>query len=191
MIHVHKSGKHFHATFLTVLLIGVFSLLSSSCNSPESPDTEEPEAVATLTVTNDYGEILDVYLDGEFQFVLGDQESKVIEDISQATHRLEAKKVGTSEVVDWYDFEITEINDYTWVIDDPPDINVINSSGIKLKIFMDGVYQFDIADEENRWILDVSRAEHYLRADRVEDGTEYASTTINVIRNADYTWGID
>jgi len=56
---------------------------------------------------------------------------------------------------------------------------------------MNGLYQFDLEDEENRWILNVSRTEHLLRADKAVDDTEYASTTIEVIQNKDYTWEIN
>lgn len=190
MVHVHRSNKQFHTGFLIIVIFAVISLVTPNCKSPESPDSGSSVSVATITITNDYGEALDIYLDGILQFMLAHEESKDIEDISLDTHRLEARKVGTDQVVDWYDFEITAVGNYFWIADDPADINVINNSGFQLKIYMDGQYQFDLADEENRWILDVSRGEYLLKADKAEDGTEYASITLEVLQNKNYTWEI-
>lgn len=190
MIHVHRSDRQFHLGFLIIVIFAVISLVATNCKSPESPDSGSSVSVATITITNDYGEALDIYLDEILQFMLAYEESKDIEDVSLDTHRLEAKNVGTDQVVDWYDFEITAVDNYFWIVDDPADINVINNSGFQLKIYMDGQYQFDLADEENRWILDVSRSEHLLKADKAEDDTEYASITLEVTKNMDYTWEI-
>lgn len=191
MVHVHKLIKQFRVGFLVFVLVGVISLITPGCKSPESPDSGGSVTVATVTVTNEYGEALDIYLDGIFQFVLAHEEDNEIEDISLDAHRLEAKKVGIDQVVDWYDFEITAAGDYFWIVDDPSDINVVNSSGVTLKIYMNEQYQFDLADEENRWILDVSRGEYLMRADKAEDGSEYASNTIVVTQNKNYTWEIN
>ena len=87
MIHVHRSNKQFHTGFLIIVILAVISLVTSNCKSPESPDTGNGIEVATITITNDYGEALDIYLDGILQFMLANEESKDIEDIFKGSRR--------------------------------------------------------------------------------------------------------
>jgi hypothetical protein len=178
-------GFHFLVLILTLTLISV------SCTSPSSPDDDTTEGVANIVILNDYGKKLDIYLDGVFQFLIGNNETKEIEDVTKEEHQLEAKLAGTNNVAATYEVDVTSVGDYVWNIDDPADIIIQNISGFTMKIYMDGVYLFDLVDEENRWILDVTWAEHYLKAEKKNDGSEYASTTIEVTENKDYTWLIE
>jgi len=68
---------------------------------------------------------------------------------------------------------------------------VTNTYGEALKIYMDGVYQFDLVHEENRWLIDVPFGERFLKANKVSDGAEVASITIDVNENRDYSWIIE
>jgi hypothetical protein len=56
---------------------------------------------------------------------------------------------------------------------------------------MDGNYQFDLVDKENRWIIDVAMGERLLKALKASDNKEVASTTINITENKDYSWIIE
>jgi hypothetical protein len=192
MVYSLKALKKFMFMFQILFVIGIISLISVSCKSPESPDADTEEStVANIIIINDYGEALDIYLDGVFQFSLAHEDTGEIEDVSLEKHRILAKKVGINRVVDWRDIEITDTVDYTWIIDDPADINIANNSGISLKIYMDEIYQFDLADEENRWILDVEWGEHLLKALKLIDDAAYASTIIEITKNQDYSWTIE
>jgi hypothetical protein len=55
---------------------------------------------------------------------------------------------------------------------------------------MDGVFKFDLAEGEDRWLLDVALGEHLLAAFKPSNGTQVASTTIKVSENKDCSWGI-
>jgi hypothetical protein len=167
--------------------MGLLIFSGISCKSPTSP----AEGEADIIVYNDYGETLDVYMDGVFKFSSRHKSSIEIDNVELGEHELEAKKIDTGAVVDSGTVEVTDYIDYTWTIDDPPDINVTNKYGKTLKIYMDGNYQFDLANEENRWIIDVSYGERFLKAVKASDGQEAASATIKVDTNTDYSWTIE
>jgi predicted membrane-bound spermidine synthase len=105
-----------------------------------------------------------------------------------AEHTMEARTAGGA-VIDTTTIDVTQLTDYTYALD-RPDINVVNSWGETLKIYMDGVYQFTIVDDENRWLIGVSLVSHFLKATRASDDSEVASITINVTQNKDYSWTI-
>lgn len=168
--------------------LAVLFFVSAACKSPTSPDGE---GEADVVVTNDYGEALDVSMDGEFRFTIGFKETREIDNVTEAVHLLEARLPGSSTLVASEEIEVENLSDYTWTIDNPPDINVTNQSGLGLRISLDGAVLFDLADEENRWIIDVPFGERFLRATRLSDGSQYASITIKVDDNTDYTWTIE
>ena len=110
--------------------------------------------------------------------------------MTEDIHLLEARIQGTATLVGSEEIEVENLIDYSWTIDNPPDINVTNQSGLSLRVSLDGVVMFDLADEENRWIMDVAFGERFLKATRLADGREVASITIRVEENTDYAWTI-
>lgn len=179
----------------TFILIGILIFALAGCESIFGPKAEEEDSSddseARIIVTNYYEETLDIYMDGVFQFALENEGSAKIRDVSLEEHKLEARLASTTTVVDSETVDVTTTTDYTWTIDDTPDINVINNYGVTLTIYMDGNYQFDIVDEENRWIMNVSFGEHFLKALKASDNKEVASTTLDIEANKDYSWTIE
>lgn len=175
---------------MLVLVLGSCESIFGPSSEDEDSDTDD-DAIARIIISNGYGATLDIYMDGTFQFTLTDDDTKKIKDVSIDEHDLEAKLPGTATVVDSETVDVTDTTDYTWAIGDPPDINVLNKYGTTLKIFMDGTYLFDLADDEDRWIMNVTFGEHFLRALRLDTGAEVASTTIDVEANKDYAWTIN
>jgi hypothetical protein len=176
-------------------LIGILVLLCAGCESIFGPKSEEDSSsdddIARILVYNNYNNgALDIYMDGTFQFTLAEDDDAKIKDVTLDEHDLVAKLTGTSTVVDDTTIDVTSYTDYTWTIDDPPDIKVTNSYGVTVKIYMDGEYKFDLENEEDRWLIDVSFGDHYLKALKASDNSEVASTTIEVDGNEDYTWTI-
>ncbi len=179
-----------------VFLIGILVLTLAGCESIFGPssvddDDDDDEGEARILVTNNYGEALDIYMDGVFQFLIGTGDTTKIHDVTLDDHDLVAKLAGSSTVVESEEIDVTEYSDYTWAIDDSPDINVLNKYGVTLRIYMDGTYRFDISDEENRWLMNVSFGDHFLKAVKASDGMEVASTTLDIDENTDYTWTIN
>lgn len=195
MIRLQKRRKGPYLGIWLFLLLGVLAFSLVSCDSLFGPSEEEEEEeeegeIARIIISNLYGEALDIYMDGTFQFLLENEDEEKIRDVSHEEHLLEAKRQGTNELVDSEEIDVVSDVDYSWTIDDHPDINVTNSYGETLKIYMDGNYQFDLVDEENRWIIDVAFGERFLKALRASDDKEIASTTIDIEKNQDYSWVI-
>jgi hypothetical protein len=188
-------GPNLHVGPRIFILIGILVFLLVGCESILGPKAEEEttseDEEARIIIDNEYGESLDIYMDGTFQFSIGHTETKKIRHVTKDEHDLEARIAGTNTVVDSTTVDVTSYTDYTWTIQDPPDINVTNNYGKTLKIYMDGNYQFDIVDKENRWIIDVAMGERMLKALKASDNKEVASTTINVTENKDYSWVIE
>jgi hypothetical protein len=196
MIRTRERVMSLNSSIGILVLIGILILSLISCESifgPSSEETteEDEDEEARIIVYNNYGEALNIYLDGEFQFLLGHKGDKKIHNVSLNEHELEAKRPNTNTTVDSETIDVTSYTDYTWTIDDPPDINVSNQYGKTLKIYMDDIYQFDLVDEEDRWIIDVSFGEHFLKAIKTATGQEVASTTIDIEENKDYSWVIE
>jgi hypothetical protein len=190
-------GRKLRVSSGILILIGILVVFLAGCESIFGPKAEEEEEEededeeARIIVENQYGESLDIYMDGAFQFLITHTETKKIRDVSKDEHELEARIPGTGTVVDSTTIDVTSYTDFTWTIDDPPDINVTNYYGKTLKIYMDGNYQFDLVDKEDRWIIDVAMGEHMLKALKASDNKEVASTTIDVTENKDYSWVIE
>jgi hypothetical protein len=71
---------------------------------------------ATIVITNDYGEILYIFEADEYLGVMEDGESVTISDVPFGTFSLEAKTVDDGTVVASATIEVTEIKEYSWVI---------------------------------------------------------------------------
>jgi hypothetical protein len=169
-------------------LVAVLALSWFDCKSPTSPGGA---GEADILVYNDYGELLDIYLDGKFMFSIPFKHQIEIDNVSLEEHALEACLTSTGALIESKTIEPTEYADYSWTINNPPDINVINNSGLVLKVYLDGSYQFDLVDEENRWMMEVAFGDRFLKAVRASDEQEYASITIRVDENMKYSWTIE
>ena len=169
-------------------LIGAFSYSLTCCKSPTSPDGL---GEADIIVHNDYGEPLAIYVNGNFRFTIQNKTYIEIDDVLFGKYLLEAKKTNTDIIVKSETLVVEEKIDYNWMIDDPPDIVVTNRFGRTLKVYMDGNYQFDLAHEENRWIIDVPYGERFLKAERATDRKQVASITIYIGEDRDYSWTIE
>ena len=71
---------------------------------------------AILKVTNNYGETLDIYGDGNYYTDLTDQTDAVFSSVSYGEHLIQAKKTGGTTVVASITIDVTEDITYTWVI---------------------------------------------------------------------------
>lgn len=157
----------------------------------KSPTTSDADGEADITVINDFGSAVDIYMDGELRFTLQDKWRIEIDDVTIAEHLLEAKQPGTQAVIVSERIDVTEYADYAWTVDDPPDIDVINSRDEILRIFMDGTFLFELGEEEDRWITDVAFGSRLLQAVSAETGRPVASATITIEEYKDYTWTIE
>jgi hypothetical protein len=161
-------------------------VLAWACKSPIAPSGGE----ADITITSNWDSPVNVYMDGVFKFPLNYKETAEIDDVSFQDHLLEAKDLATGEPVASTTIEVKGAEKYTWTIEHRARINCDNGTNEALRIFLDGVFQFDLADRENRWIINVTLGSHFLKALRAGDGKEIAAITLDVSENKDYAWGI-
>ncbi|MBN2244257.1 MAG: hypothetical protein JW755_00275 [Candidatus Aminicenantes bacterium] len=180
MLHAEPGRLVLGGLILCLIITLIF------CKSPIAPKNGE----ADILIANDINQTLDIYLNGDFKYSLPYGHIFEIDNVALGSYKLEAMTQGTNNLLASTLLEITQYKEYTWYIDDQADINVVNNSGIDLKIYFDGSYIFDLDDEENRWILNVSHGEHFISAQRVSDGTTFASITIKIVEDTDYTWTI-
>ena len=173
---------------LFVLGLAVLLALAGCKGTTSTTTTDTTGTVARILITNTYGQSLDIFMDSVFQMTVANGATATITNVALQTHSMEAKIAGTGNIIDTTSIDVTATTDYTYAID-RPDINVTNGFGETLKVYMDDVYRFDLVDDENRWLINVTLASHFLKATRL-DGTEVASITLNVAQNKDYAWTI-
>ncbi len=169
-----------------VLLAAAALVFSWSCKSPTSPSGGESDII----VMSHWDVPLDIFMDGAFRFSLGYKEIAEIDNVSLAKHLMEAKSQATGELVAQTTLEVTSKTDYSWLIEHRARINFSHGLSLTLKIFMDGVFLFDLVEGENRWQIDVELGDRFLEAFRAGDGSKVASTTLKVTENKDYSWVI-
>lgn len=188
MMRSSKELKKIYPAIGISILTGILVMTLIRCKSPTSPNGQ---GEADIIVYSKFEETLDIYMDGKFLFSIEYKWSIEIDNVSLGEHELEAKERSTGVIVDTEVITVEEEIKYIWTIEDPPDINVTNQYEKTLQIYMDSEYQFDLVDEENRWIIDVPYGERFLKATRASDGKQVASTTIHVDENKDYSWTIE
>jgi len=181
---LRRAGRRRAAAIVAAAAVILIS--SWSCKSPTSPEGGESDII----VISRWNDPVDIFMDGVFQFWLSYKNSAEIDNVSRTNHLMEAKSQVTGEVVALRTLEVTGKIDYTWTIEHRARINCANAFGESLRIFMDGVFQFDLAHGENRWLIDVALGDHFLAAFKIGDGKPAASITVKVTENTDYTWVI-
>jgi hypothetical protein len=165
------------------ILIGPWS----GCKSPTSPNGK---GEADIIVISDVEDAMDIYMDGVFMFEIKYKEKIEIDNVTLAEHEMEAKAKGTDTVIESGTVDVVEESDYSWTVDDPPDIYVTNNCKFPVRVSMDGGHQFDLERNDGRWIIDVAYGDRFLKAWSAEDGREVASKTIAIEENQDYSWTI-
>lgn len=133
--------------FFAVVALGI-ALLIQGCDI---------ESGYNITVFNDTDSAFSVYLDGEFQFRLGANGSSIIKDVSGGSHRLEARdELG---VVAEDTIELDE--DIDWVVSiEKYEVEVVNETKLKLSVYMDGIFQFELPAGDSKNIIDVPAGTH-------------------------------
>ena len=165
--------------------LGTFLLASSGCKNTTTPD-EKPK----ITVRNDCGIAVDIYMDGVYQFYLEQKEYLYIENVTPGTHMLEAKKKGTETLLKSVSAEILATSNYTWTIGSTASVTIINHYGEKLSVYGDGAYQTDLEDQESDLVQNAPYGEHLFEAKRPNQSEVVASTRIEVLGDNAYTWTI-
>ncbi len=168
--------------------LGIFMLASISCKNPAGPDNENLKA--NIIVINDCGVALDIYMDGNLQFSVEYQASKIIYSVSLELHELVAKIKGTETEIMSISVELYEAINYEWTVQSSATLSISNEYGETLSIYVDGNLQNDIDDQATIIFEHFPYGEHLLEALRTSDKVKVASTTVNIDENIEYLWTI-
>ena len=63
---------------VALIILGIATFMLGACKSPTSTDAS---GEADIIVTNDYRDAVDIYMDGEFKFTIGDKWTIEIDDV--------------------------------------------------------------------------------------------------------------
>ena len=74
------------------------------------------EGPATIEVTNQYGEILSIYMDFVYVGDIGHNVTQSIRRVKLGTRELEARKKTDGTVVDTFTAEVTAVESFSWTI---------------------------------------------------------------------------
>ncbi len=171
-----------------LLWMSIFLLSPISCKNATGP--EEGSTTARMTVNNDCGVAVDIFMDKNFQFSVEYQESKTIQNISVGEHEFDAKKKGTEIVLSNVTVNLLEPREYVLTIISEASFHVTNEYGESLNIYGDGELLSEIDSSATLIIENVLYGEHLFEAKKVSDGTTAASITVDFAENKPYFWTI-
>ena len=181
MLHKTKKTSLIYLTVsLAVLLLAVIGCKNSTTNE---------ETQANITVSNECGAALDVFMNGDYKFSLDYREYNTIQNVATVTHELVAKMKGTEILVLADTVEITSLTEYVWNILSSADLTIANQYGETLNIYGDGSLQGDIDDGQAETLGSIPYGEHVMEARKL-DNTVVGSVTILIEENKEYIWTI-
>ena len=169
-----------------VFVLAIFLSFSISCKSPESSDNVS----ATISVSNECGLAIDVYMDGVFQFSVEFLYYDVIQNVPAGSYEIVAKKKDTEDVLSTVTVDVNASGDYWVTILSAASINIINNYGETLNIYTNGSLQGELDHEESQLFSNVPYGDHTLEASKASDNTLVATTIISVVEEKEYTWEI-
>lgn len=186
MVKFIKQKKMLYAGIISWL--GIFILVSISCKSPTGPNAGT--SVINITVSNECGVAVDVYMDGNFQFSIENLGNNILVNVSLGVHELEAKKKGTETLVVSFSVDIYETKEYEWTILSAARLTISNEYGETLSIFGDGDSLGDMDSPGTMIIHEIPYGEHLFEAKRPSDSTKVTSISIDFVENKEYLWTI-
>jgi hypothetical protein len=169
-------------TFGVVLVVCAFMVGMIGCK-PDPP-------LSNITVSNECGLAIDVFMDGIFQFYLEYGFMKTIEEVEWGTYQLEARRNSTGELVNSDEISVRVNENFKWRVWSSADIKITNNYGEKLKIYGDNVYIGELEDQTNSYMEHVPYGDRKLEA-KLSDDTVVASTTVSVLENIVYEWTVE
>lgn len=162
---------------MCVLLIGI-----GRCKKVAVPD-------GIIRVNNQCGLRIDFFLDGVYQFFVDYEEEKSVEELADGTYELLAKRSGTGEFVDSEILDVWFNRIYTWQVVSSAKVKIINQYGETLKIYGEGEYIGDVADQQELILFQAPYGDRNLEVRTLED-VVVATTTIAIYEDIEYTWTI-
>jgi hypothetical protein len=173
-----------HASFLFAL-VAVACLLGAGCKSSTTSPT-----VGTISLTNQSGTQIVVYLDGTLELTLDNGAEGTISNVAPGTHQLVAKRADNGFLLKSWSLSVQAGGIYAMTIAGAASLLVTNNFSEILSIYQDGIYVGDIGPQVNETIYEISFGVHQFQAETKTDGTVVASTSIDFSDTVQYTWVI-
>jgi hypothetical protein len=167
--------------------LGMLLAAGPGCKNSTTPDDT---GLPKITVRNNCGIAVDIFMDGTYQFFLEYKEYYYLENVATGTHVLTAKKKGTDKLLKSATAEINETSNYTWTISSTASVAITNNYGETLDIYGDGVLQDTIETGKSDSISNITYGEHPFEAKLTGTSTIVASTVIDITEDKGYTWTI-
>lgn len=165
-------------TLSCVLFLGMIN-----CKKPVVPD-------GIITISNECGLAIDVFLDGVFQFFVEYEDTGSIEDLDNGTYEIEARRKGTGEFVAWEEIAVRFNTIYTWHVMSSASIKIYNKYGETLDIYGDDIIIGFVDDQFDITIYNVPYGDRKMEA-KTSDDTVVATTNISLLLDIVYEWTIN
>lgn len=161
----------------------VFLLGMISCNKIIAPD-------GIITISNECGLAIDIFLDGVYQFFVEYEDTKSIEDLRDGAFEIEARRKGSGEFVGRETIAVRFNTIYTWHVMSSASIKIINKYGETLYIYGDDIYSAVVDDQFETVLYNAPYGDRRMEA-ITSDDTVIATTTISVLLDILYEWTIN
>ncbi len=172
---------------VVIACLAVFLLSLPGCKK----DATTPESLTSdITFSNDSGATIDIYMDDILRNTVASGDDVTIASVGIGTHVFDFKLEDTQIVLQTESIDVVGGTQYYLSIEGPATISVTNQAGEILRIIMDEIFIGDIGPDLTQIIYKVRFGEHVLQAKRRVDGSDVASTTIEVTEVTEYNWTI-
>ena len=168
------------------VLTAVLGLSLTGCKH-----TTTETLASSITITNNCGAEIDVYMDGALKSTVAVDGQGSIADVTPASHLLEAKLKGTSDLVYSQTLTITAGTITTFTVNGQAVLRITNNFPDILKIYANAIYLGDIGPGLVQSISRVKFGTYAMLAFKRADLTEVASTSIGVTAVQTYDWVIN
>lgn len=168
------------------VLAAVLGLALTGCKHTTTPAT-----TSTIAIVNNCGAEIDVYMDGTLKSTVAVDAQGVIANVTAASHLLEAKLKGTSDLVTSKTLTTTAGVDATFTVDGQAVLRITNNFPDVLNIYANLTYTGDIGPGLTQSIDKVKFGTYTMLAIKRGDGTQAATTTIAVTTVQTYDWVIN
>ena len=184
MIKLKKRRIHLFAVIFT--MAGLLTLTSINCKSPTVPEATE----ASITITNNCGITVDIFMDGVWQVTMEYLQSSTLSVPTLGVHEFEARKQGTDIVVSSSSADINEYANFVWTVLTSAYISITNNYGETIDIYGDGNLQGSVEDQQTSTLERPPYGEHILEATKEGETVVIASVTLDISENIEYIWTI-
>lgn len=170
-------------------MVGIFALICmfllgmGGCKKIDVP-------LASININNECGLAIDLFIDGEFQFSVEYEDTRLIENLNDGTYLFEARRTGTGEFVAQESIFVRINAIYTWTILSSASIKITNNYGETLSIYNGDINLGSVADQSNATVDNVPYGDQKLEA-KTSDETIVATITISVLFDNTYEWTIN